>query len=188
MKTIKISLNDGNSIKTAIKEVREYRESLKSKMELFVSRLIDVGIERAESVGGRFSKHVTYSKKLDATEYGCHGIMYGMGYTIDSTWLTKDGEQRGTLNMLWAMEFGTAAAALSGSDANRFGGRGGAGTNSVSGGHESDREWWIAVDYDSKGNIIWRRATAVEPTRPMHNAMIAMQEQIVKIAQEVFNG
>lgn len=185
MKTINVSLNGRNSIKKAIKEIQNYRKSLNTKMELFVSRLMDVGIKRAEEVGGRFAHRVTYEKHLEPTEYGCHGVLLGIGEEIEREWIRGGEVMTGSINALWTMEFGTAAYAISD---ERFGGKGGAGTASQTGGaHNNDTDWYFYVRGED-GKLIRKHGTAIQPTRPMHNAMLEMQEQITRIAQEVFNG
>lgn len=188
---ITVNVNSRKSIQKAIKELKAYRNDLERKTELFISRLLDVGIEVAERYGAgetgpygthKMERYVTFSKKLESDKYGCKGILMGKGATLYSEWIGEGGEKRsGSINSMLAMEFGTAGLALPKQD--RFGVTAGRGTNSKYG-HENDVLWYILVE--ENGNTFWKTATAITPTRPMHNAMIEMQEQVKAIAKEVF--
>lgn len=185
MKTIKISLNDGTSIPKAIAEIRAYRESLDKNMEKFMNRLLDVGIERAKEVGGRFPNRVSFKKEVNKTSDGWYGELIGDGEEIESVWIRGGVEVTGRIKTLWTMEFGTAAYAISD---NRFGGGGGAGTASQTGGAYNGATDWYFLVRGEDGKIIRRHGTAIEPTRPMHNALLRMKEEMPRIAREVFNG
>lgn len=179
-----------NSLDKLIKDLEEYKDSLKYKTEVFVSRLLDVGVKTAENVpgiDGTFGSHkmenrVSYYKELDPQEHGCYGVMVGFGDTIYTKW-GEHGEKSGSINAMMALEFGTAGFA--GSKTTMFGVTGGRGTNSKYG-HENDILWYFAIGRDEDDNLIWKKATAIAPTRPMLQASEEMQKQIVKIAKEVF--
>lgn len=190
---ITVNIGDRKSIRKAIKDLKAYKRDLHNKTALFVSRLLEVGIQVAEEKGagesGTFGTHqmenyVWFSKKLEKDKDGCHGILMGKGATLYSEWIGEGGEKRsGSINSMLAMEFGTAGLALPKQD--RFGVTGGRGTNSKYG-HENDVVWYILVE--ENGKTFWKKATAITPTRPMHNAMIEMQEQVKTIAKEVFGN
>ena len=55
---------DTKSIKNAIKELEEYKMSLRTKNELFVSRLIDEGIRIAERNVG-YGKYISVTKEME---------------------------------------------------------------------------------------------------------------------------
>lgn len=189
-RTIEISLNTA-SVKNAIASIKYYRDGLASKTEEFVARLLDVGIERADSVPGisgttgshGFEQYVWYAKEVEPKKYGCHGIMFGGGRDIDVTW-GLDGEKMGSINTMLALEFGTAGAALPPQEA--FGSYGGQGTNSYNG-HADDLVWYFAIGRDKKGKPIWKKASAITPTRPMFEAAQEMLEQYYTVAREVFS-
>lgn len=198
---IKVKLNQ-KSIDEAIKQIRDYRAKLDVFTELLASRMVDVGISVAKgTIGspGRFGTHqmeryVTFSKRLEKETHGCTAILVGVGDTIYSRWYVRSSEgtqeRTGSINALMAVEFGTAGGALPPQAA--FGGHGGKGTNAKYG-HENEMEWWIATEIDENGEPTnWRKATAIIPTRPMHNAAIQMAETInmiaAEVAREVFHG
>lgn len=200
-KTIKMKLSQ-SSVRDAIRELEDYRDSLETKTEEFVERLLEVGIECAENVPGiggstgshGFENRVSYYKELEPAVDGCHGIMIGEGETIETQWFTFNGEERfGSINTMLALEFGTAATAEGG---ERFGAIGGSGTNSVTGGYFADRTVWYFVevyqemlDEETGKTIIerkWKKATSITPTTPMTKASQEMISQIRTIAKEVF--
>lgn len=189
MRKYKATLNT-KSIDNLIKELTNYKDSFDSKMEEFVNRLIDVGIKTAENVPGisgsfgthKFENFVWYYKEFEKSVDGCIGIMVGQGQTFDVTW-GKDDEKSGSINALMALEFGTAGKALPRQE--KFGVVGGQGTNSYYG-HEDDDVWYFADGKDENGRLIWKKATAITPTRPMVQASDAMVREIKKIAREVF--
>jgi len=199
-KTIRFSLSQ-SSIERAIGKLEDYKNSLDAKMEEFVNRLLEVGIERAENTPGQsgtygthgFENMVAYYKQLEPNEYGCHGVMIGVGQDIEAEWFSSDGKPwNGTINTMLALEFGTAAAADAVTD--MFGVTGGQGTNAQFG-HEDEMAWRIIVDsreeIDKKGNVrevpITKLATAITPSRPMLMASQEMISQITTIAKEVFS-
>lgn len=190
MRKYKATLNT-KSIDNLIKDLTEYKDSLDDKMEEFVNRLLDVGIKTAESVPGisgslgthKFENFVWYYKEFEKSVDGCIGIMVGQGQTFDVTW-GENGEKHGSINALAAIEFGTAAKALP--KQKKFGVVGGYGTNSYYG-HEDDAVWYFANGKDANGKLVWKKATAVTPTRPMNQASLAMMQDIKKIAREVFS-
>lgn len=180
-----------NGINKLINELSKYKESLNTKTELFVAKLLKAGISCAESIPGisgetgshQFEQYVWYSKELNASKDGCLGVMYGHGTTLNVTW-GADGDKSGSINTMIALEFGTAGKALPAQ--TLFGVTGGQGTNSYYG-HADDTVWYFANGKDNKGNLIWKKATAITPTRPMMNAANEMISQIYTIAKEVFS-
>ena len=63
MKRLTMKL-DTKSIKNAIKELEEYKMSLRTKNELFVSRLIDEGIRIADRNVG-YGKYISVTKEME---------------------------------------------------------------------------------------------------------------------------
>lgn len=189
MRTLKVKLTE-SGIDSLIHDLEAYRDSLDSKVELFTAKLLELGIARAESVpgiSGEFGTHkmerfVWYSKELNPSKDGCLGVLVGTGRTFNVTW-GENGEKSGSLNALQAIEFGTAAKALP--VQTRFGVTGGRGTNSYYG-HSDDSRWYFANGKDSEGRLIWKKATAITPTRPMAQAANEMISQINRVAKEVF--
>lgn len=190
MKKFKATLNK-NSLNKLVRQLEEYRDGLDGKMATFIEKLLDVGIKVARfqsiDVPGQFGTHqmgryVTFEKEIEVGNNTCRGLMLGIGETLFSTWYARE-ERHGSINAIMALEFGTAALALSVREA--FGAVGGQGTNSKYG-HENDMEWFL---YKENGGHVERiKATAIRPTRPMYNAALEMSRQIVETAREVFGG
>ena len=198
-RTISLELSV-SGIRSAIKELEEYRDSLPSKTKEFVDRLLDVGIETTDKItafGGSYGTHgmenrVHFYKELDHGVTGVYGVMVGVGDIIQATWLNSDGiEQQGELSAILALEFGTAGLAVP--PTTEFGGSGGQGTNSTTGGfYDNALDWYFITDIQvdpvtGEEKKIWKHATAIHPTRPMLQASNEMISQIYKIAKEVFD-
>lgn len=195
MRTYKATLSM-RALDKLIGDLKDYRDSLGAKMEALVNRLLELGIETAQhhstDVPGRYGTHkmgqyVSFKKEIKAADGSCTGLLVAMGDTLDSVWYGPDGEKRyGTINAMMALEFGTAAKAVSVRES--FGVTGGQGTNSQYG-HENDLEWWIAESLDSNGKPTdWKRATAITPTRPLMHAGNEMASEIANAAREVFGA
>jgi len=189
MREFKVDLSE-SGINKLIDDLNEYKDSLDDKAELFVQKLLDIGITRAESVPGisgtfgthKMENYVYYTKEFEQSIDGYDGFIVGVGMEFDVTWGAHD-EKHGSLNALKALEFGTAGLALP--PTNVFGVTGGQGTNSQYG-HANDTEWYF-LERDANGKVVRQTATAIKPTRPMMQAMEEMISQMNKIAKEVFS-
>lgn len=191
MREISVSLTE-EGIENLIKELSKYRRSLTRKNMKFLKLLLDCGIEVAEQSiqNGTHTmpERITFSKEFtnpDTKEVVA--LLVGVGETFFSNWKDASGiEHHDEVYPLAMMEFGSAGLALP--PQNIYGGIGGRGTFSVSG-HENDLEWYFDTgEVDEKGKPIRKYATAINPTQPMYNAMIEMQNQIRDCAVQAFGG
>lgn len=188
MKKISGTLS-AKSIQKMIEELEAYQDILTYKNKVFVRLLLERGIRVAEEsiAGGTHTmpNRISFYREMEEDE-GVKGILVGVGETFFSHWYEADGtEHHDEVYPLAMMEFGSAGFAVPPTEA--YGGSGGRGTFSVSG-HESDYSWWIITGYDEEGKPIKKLGTAIQPTRPMYNAVIAMQEDIRECAIEAFGG
>lgn len=185
-KTIEVQLNS-RSIKQAIEDLKAYKDELHKKNELFVSKLLEKGIETAQEKvvdnGGSYGTHtmgrtIFFRQEVASLVNGASGKLIGEG----ETWEPEGFE--GSINTLLALEFGTAGKALA--PVEMFGGKGGKGTNSHAG-HENDDFWFVYIK-DENGKNRKVKFTAIEPTQPMYNASIRMIQDITSTAREVFGN
>lgn len=186
--TLNVKLSQ-KSFKNAAKQVRLYAKSIKDKNKVFVEALLEKGItvarDNATDVSGTFGTHkmgklVTFTKEFETSENGYSGLLIGMGQNVFS----KISEGR-SINSLLALEFGTAALALPPQEA--FHGRGGQGTNSMTG-HSGDMVWFALVETEVNGKVVkkWKKLSAITPRRPMYNAFMEMQQGILEAAKLAF--
>ncbi len=61
-KTINVNILSQKSIQNAIKEIRDYQNDFHRKLEAFVSRLADAGIEVAQNNVGGFGKYMFFKR------------------------------------------------------------------------------------------------------------------------------
>lgn len=169
-KTINITL-DTKSINHAIKELQEYKASLKNKLVEFVDELAQIGISVAKSsVDGKYSGNVAFEREIEGQYPAVVGVV--MGYDtqkMESWWYYKGGKMKVEISPILMSEFGSGNFAASGWR----------GSLSVQG-HAFDPYWsWT----DDKGH---HTSSGEYPTQPMHNAALQMQEQIEAVARKVF--
>jgi hypothetical protein len=177
MKQIQIKLNS-NSIKKAIKELTEYRESLAQKNELFVTKLLELGIEVAQEKVGKFGKYISFSKEVDGTLY-CVGYLIAKdSEKIISQWETKDGIREVEVSSLLMAEFG------SGKNAKVLFDIDGVGQGTFPGQTHAFSPPWHWKGLDGK----WYSSSGVTPTHPMYHADMEMIEDVKRIAKEVFGN
>ena len=188
MKTIKVNLfSDG--IDDLVKQLNDYAKNLGDKNRKFVELLAEVGIRVAEGVvqngNSQMASRVSFEKEIESDGGYTLGMITGIGETFESHWIDKDGEQHDDEVFPLAMlEFGSAARALPPQEA--YGGYGGQGTFSYSG--NEDKYAWYVTKVDGSGATKKELGFAIEPTRPMYNAMLEMQEQVEACAKKAFGG
>lgn len=177
MKKLVLKL-DTKSINDAIKELEDYRLSLQSKSEEFVSRLLDEGIKVAYQHVGKYTGYVEFTKDVQGgTEVV--GILTGKDtQPFISTWKVKGGEKTAEVSGILMSEFG------SGWLANVIWNVSGVGQGTFPGQtHANDPQGWYWVDSEGK-----HHSKGEAPQYPMYFADMTMLSQIDMIAREVFNG
>ena len=193
---IEVNVFSMKSLEAFKKSLIDYKKSLPDRIQAFLDALLEEGIRVARAEVADTSKpygthqmqdFITFSKKVDYDSTGCYGILRAEGQTLQSKWYRSGAkgdeaeEVNGSINALLAVEFGTAAFAIPAPN-----GKGGQGTNSK-GGNAGKADWYFARGVDDDGNPTdWQHATAIKPTRPLHKAMLTMQEEIDTIARRYF--
>lgn len=176
--------------------LENYAKTFEKKVQLFLEKLADKGIEVASVNGGDFSSYIVYSKKVE------NGTIVKMiaqdKQEITNSWYasaTSQTVRQETISPLLMAEFGSGHYAVDAEgDASELGGQG---TLNVYG-HAFDSNgwyWWsddatsISGDdtpmYEKKGR--WKfHSKGVHPSQPLHKAVMACIEQVEGIAREVF--
>lgn len=189
-KTIKMNLTD-YSIKKTIGYLEQYKKDLVGRrMQMYISRLADVGIVKAKENAihlndlGNISNCVTFYKQLNPTTTGCKAIVYGAdAVRLISTWKTKSGIKSAEVSAILMAEFGSGNNAISSADHINLVHP----TKPVGQGtfpnqtHAFDKYWsWLGTDGQ------WHSSKGITPTMPMYKAWLEMYNQIGTIAREVF--
>ena len=183
-----VSLTRDGSIDKAIKALEEYKQELTMKMETFVDRLADKGIETAIRTSGQYSKYITFSKEIQTTGDEAECIIIATdGQKILREWYpSKKDAENGTnkrsyyVSGLLLAEFGSGWLA----DVMYNIAGVGQGTMPNNYGHSADPDGWYY--YDKSGNK--HHSIGEPPTYPMHNAVVSMMQEINSTAKEVFGS
>lgn len=177
-----------SSIRAAQKALQEYRDSLAKKCELFVEKLSEFGIStgktRLASSSGteerEMAQYVTFSTSLEPTRHGAKAVMIATSGIIKSEWRTADGTKSSDVSPMLMVEFGSGLRAN-----NEHGGKHGMGQGTFPGQtHAFDQEGWWYQSLDGE----WHHSYGISPAMPMYHASMEMRENIMRIANEVFES
>lgn len=171
-----------------------YAKTFEQKVQTFLERLAEKGIEVASVNGGDFSSYIVYSKKVES---GTKVLMIAKDREeITNSWYassTSKELRQETISPLLMAEFGSGHYAISAE--GEASGLGGQGTLNKYG-HAFDSNgwyWWSddATSMDGKPlnekNGRWRfHSRGTHPSQPLHKAVMACIEQVEGIAREVF--
>lgn len=165
-------------IKALKKQLLQYRDDLPNKCEKLVSRLLQSGIETANTSISEspLGKYVTVTTNISSEKMGCKGILLAKGQV-------KEQEGYAPFSILLAIEFGAGIHfnptpnPLIGTDfpygVGTFPGQT----------HAYQDMWWY---WDESTNE-WRPTHGVKATMPMFQASEKIQSEILKVAKDVFN-
>lgn len=168
------------SINHAIGELKKYQNSLAVKTEIFVRRLLDVGIEVAQNnVGGW--------KQIEFYKEGKGGIRT-VGYLIAKDrpitveWDYKGKKKTAQISPLLMAEFGSGKLAevlfaIAGVGRGTFPGQT----------HAFDEKGWNYKKWQADHKGKWQHSSGSAPTHPMYKADMEMIQQVDAIAREVFH-
>ena len=171
-----------------------YARTFEQKVQTFLERLAEKGIEVASVNGGDFSSYIVYSKKVES---GTKVLMIAKDREeITNSWYassTSKELRQETISPLLMAEFGSGHYAISAE--GEASGLGGQGTLNKYG-HAFDSNgwyWWSddATSMDgeplSEKNGRWKfHSRGTHPSQPLHKAVMACIEQVEGIAREVF--
>ena len=166
-------------VQNAIKEIKEYQNSLTGKCEELCQRLSAEGITIAQAHIGSsgFGKYVRLSSEISPEKAGCKAIFFMEdSQKIVSKWQNQDGVQSKEISSALMLEFGAGLPAQNPANIP------GVGTGTY-GTHGNEPGWWY-MDLEEK----WHYATGVSPKMPMYNAGKELKDKVVEIAREVFKN
>ena len=181
MKKINISITKKGSIENAIKMLEEYKKEIRDKTQIFIEKLLDIGIEMAYLSAGSYGNVIVFKKELNPVEYGCEGLFIAMDkQKIVREWVLSNGEVKSVeISPLLMSEFGSGwfAEVLY----SELDGKVGQGTFPGQK-HAFDPRGWFWTDKDKKKHY----SKGESPSHPIHNAEMAMIGSVKMVAREVF--
>lgn len=170
-------------VKSIMKDLQDYKQELEDKREIFIRRLMELGIGMANVQLGEFAGMVKFEKTID--ENG--GIIVASDSTkIVRVWysdkkLTKQKSYE--VSPLLLSEFGSGWLAEVSSGVNMASPIGEVGQGTMPGQtHAFDENGWWWYDEDGEKHHSYGQA----PTHPLYYAVLEMQTQIDLVAREVY--
>ena len=196
MKTYNLTL-DANELQRVADDLRKYAEEFKAKVRLFFEACADHGIMIATMHEGDFAGYIVYSKKFE--EQGGEYTVYiaASDTPIHRAWYTSatGGKMKEAyISPLLMAEFGSGFKALTEIPAGVNAGQGTLNTY----GHAnqpSGWSWWSsdasdqegATMINSKGGRWLFHSTGTPPSRPLHNAVQSLINDVEGIAIGIFH-
>lgn len=174
-KTLTATLS-ASSIKALQKQLQDYQKDLTKKCRELAKQLSEIGIKVAEARIGEspLGKYVTIKTEITEEQAGCKAILVATGKTFEH-------EGYAPFNTLLAIEFGAGIHynPIPNPNADEFGLGVGTFPGQV---HAFEDYWFYWSDKEQK----WLPTHGVKATWPMYNASMEIQQNIVKVAKEVF--
>ncbi len=167
-----------SEIERAIKELREYQNSLDGKCEELCHRLTAecISIAKVHIGSSGFGKYIHLSSEITPEKAGCKAIFFMEdSQKIISQWQNLDGVQSKEISPALMLEFGAGLPAQNPANIP------GVGTGTY-GTHGNKPGWWYM---DLQGE--WHYSSGTSPKMPMYNAGKDLRDKVVEIAREVFD-
>lgn len=166
-----------SSIKKLQSDLRKYQSELTGKCKEFVEKLAQRGITVAQASisDSPLGKYITIKTETTPEQAGCRAVLIATGKTFE-----HDGYA--PFNSLLAVEFGSGIHynPVPNPKADDLG----FGVGTFPGQtHAFDENGWYF--YDDKTDK-WVHSYGVKATMPLYNASMAITQDVVKIAKEVF--
>ena len=171
---LKCNITKQGDIEKLIKELEDYKEGLLRRRDIFIERLLDVGIRTAKDSTGEYAGMIRFEKEI---EDGIGLLIATDGQKLIREWKFKGGVKRAEVSPLLMAEFGSGWLAkvlddVEGVGQGTFPGQ----THAFS----PHGWWWTTLDGEHHHSI------GESPTFPMHSASMAMIFEIDSIAKKVF--
>lgn len=186
MKRLYVSLTTDKSIEKAIEKLEEYKRELHAKTEEFVSRLIEAGIDTAESNCGQYAGMIVFKKHVFTFDDGVDGVLIATdGAKIVREWMRNGSVVSAEVSPLLMAEFGSGWLANVMSSRDYRSNALGVGQGTFPGQtHAFDKDgwWWKTPDGETHHSI------GEAPTYPMYSALMAMLFEVDRIGKEVFGN
>lgn len=171
-------------IQSIIDQLREYKQELNDKTELFCRKLAEAGLVVAQAKVGEstLGKYVSVRLDVSPSKAGCRALLIATGQTKTSEWQAKDGGVKtAEISCLAMVEFGSGVSKnpVVNPKASDFGMGPGTFPKQT---HAGDNVWyWMDL------NGIWHSSSGIKATMPMYSASVEIREKIISLAKEVFD-
>lgn len=180
MRRINISLTTLGSLQKAIDELNAYKQSLRDKAYIFIDRLLSIGIQTAESNSGEYQGWIFYYSNIIVAEYDCIGILIARDKgKIISEWYKGGQIVSAEVSPLLMAEFGSGWLAEVLYNVPNVGQGTFPGQT-----HAFDEGGWSWTTPDG----VLHHSEGIKPTHPMHAAELALINNVVSVAREVFGN
>lgn len=166
-----------SSIKQLQEDLRKYQDSLKYKCRELTEQLAEIGIKVADAKIGEspLGKYVAIKTDITEEKAGCKAVLIATGETFEH-------EGYVPFNSLLAIEFGAGIRYNSVENPKAPDLGFGVGTFPDQT-HAFDKNgWW----FWSEEKQAWIHSYGVKATMPMYQASLEIQQNIVKVAKDVF--
>lgn len=175
MTEIKFRLSK-ESIDDALKQLQDYKKSLKRKCDELCSLMLDDGYSIATMCinSSALGNTITLQSEIKEEDAGVKAILTAIG-TVEQT------QDYPPFNTLLAVEFG-AGIRYNSANENPKASEFGMGVGTFSEKHFGLQDTWYYYGNDNK----WHPAHGVEATMPMYNASMEMERTLTQHAREVF--
>lgn len=160
------------------KQLLDYKQDLvQVKTKELVTRLIESGetVARARVNQSPLGSYVTITTNISPERAGCKGMLIAVG-------AVKEAEEYAPFSTLLAIEFGAGIHynPKDNPNADEFGYGVGTFPEQL---HAFNEDGWYYWDEDAQE---WRHSFGVKATMPMYEAQKKIQEDLYKIAKDVF--
>ena len=159
------------------KQLLQYKDDLPIKCEKIVSRLLQSGIEVANTSISKspLGKYVTVTTNISSEKMGCNGILLAKG-------TVKQSEGYEPFSILLAIEFG-AGTHFNPTPNPLISSEFPYGVGTFPGQTHAYQDMWYYWDEE---NQKWMLTHGVKATMPMYKASEEIKNNILKIAKDVF--
>lgn len=177
-KTLKANLSI-SSIRHLQQDLERYKTEIERKCIIFTKRLSEIGINVAQAriSESPLGKYVTIKTDITEEQAGCKAVLIAIGETFEH-------EGYAPFNSLLAIEFGAGIRYNNEENpkAPDLGFGAGMFPDQT---HAFDKNgWW----FWSEEKQAWIHSYGVKATMPMYQASLEIQQNIVKVAKEVFGA
>ena len=169
-----LSVSGLNDLK---RQLLQYKDELPTKCEKLVSRLLQSGVTVSQTKISEspLGKYVTVTTNISSDKMGCKGILLAKG-------AVKEQDGYAPFSILLAIEFG-AGIHYNPTPNPLISSEFPYGVGTFPGQTHAYKDMWWYWDED---NQEWRPTHGVKATMPMYKASEEMQNNILKIAKDVF--
>ena len=169
-----------SEVRSAIKEIQDYQNSLNRKCEELCRKLASEGIQITQAYIGSsgFGKYIRLSSGITSEQAGCKAVFYMEdSQKIVSEWQTQEGVKKAEVSPMLMLEFGSGLPAQNPSNIP------GVGTGTFLGGTHGNEpgRWYMDLEGE------WHYSSGVSPKMPMYYAGKELRDKVMNISKKIFN-